>query len=173
MFKSLFGGKKPEGFEVGGTKDLLTISFTLPSDPEASFAAFVDDFGAWWPRDYTWAGESLAEIGIEARSGGACFETGKDGARQIWGTVLTIERPHHMVLAWQISPDRNPVELEAAASRVDVRFTPGEDGGTMMLLVHRDFPRHGDGWEAYRGQMAGAKGWPKILEAFRDHLANR
>ena len=30
-----------------------------------------------------------------------------------------------------------------------------------------------DGWEAYRGQMAGAKGWPKILEAFRDHLANR
>ena len=34
--------------------------------PAEAFAAFVDRFGEWWPREFTWAKESLAEIGIEA-----------------------------------------------------------------------------------------------------------
>ena len=98
--------------------------------------------------------------------GGACFE--ERGRRQprVWGTVLAFDRPSHIVLAWQITPDRMPEQNEAAASRVDVRFSPGEGGVTNVLLVHRDFFRHGEGWEKYREQMASKQGWPTIIDHY-------
>ena len=58
--------------------------------------------------------------------GGRCFERLKDGGEQVWGKVLAFDRPHHIVIAWQISPDRTPEDSDATASRVDVRFSPGE-----------------------------------------------
>lgn len=173
MFKSLFGGgkKKTPSVEVGGTKELLTLSIPLDVEPDAAFAAFVDDMNAWWPRSYTFSGDDLQKIGIEAKYNGACYEERTDGGRLIWGTVLAFDRPGHIVIAWQISPDRQVVESEAVASRLDVRFTPREGGGSNLLVVHRDFPRHGDGWEKYKDEMAGAKGWPMLADVFRRHVA--
>ena len=172
MFKSLFGGgkKKAAHADVGGNKELLTLTMPLDVEPEAAFTAFIDDLGAWWPKSYTFSGDALQKIGIEARYKGVCFEETTGGERIVWGTVLAFDRPNHIVIAWQISPDRQVVDNEAVASRLDVRFTP-RDGGSNLLIVHRDFPRHGDGWEAYKEQMAGAKGWPLLADAFRQHLS--
>ena len=114
-------GKKREPAAEGG-KDLLVVSRTVPAPAERAFAVFVDDFKSWWPRDFTWGGDDVAEIGIEAKLGGRCYERTKDGGEAVWGTVLTVARPSHIVLAWQIGPDRSAVDNEAAASRVDVRF---------------------------------------------------
>ena len=48
------------------------------------------------------------------------------------------------------------IDNEAGASRVDVRFVAADDGkATEAVIVHRDFPRHGDGWEAYKSQDVG------------------
>ena len=102
---------------------------------------------------------------------GACYEETSDGERRIWGTVLAFERPSHIVLAWQITADRMPEEHEATASRVDVRFTPGEDGVTNVLVVHRDFFRHGEGWEKYREQMASKQGWPYLIDLYAKAVA--
>ena len=120
--------------------------------------SFVDDFNSWWPRDYTWAGDDVAEIGIEAKPGGRCFERTKDGSEAVWGTVLDGRRPNHIVLAWQIGPDRTAEDNEAAASRVDVRFTETGPGTTDVILVHRDFPRHGEGWEVVQTSHGGGQG---------------
>jgi uncharacterized protein YndB with AHSA1/START domain len=164
MFKWL-SGKKQEPTADGG-KDLLVVSRTVPVPVERAFAAFVDQFNTWWPRDHTWAGDDLAEIGIEATAGGRCFERTKDGTETVWGTVLTVARPHHIVFAWQIGPNREAEANEAAASRVDVRFAESDSGTTDVILVHRDFPRHGEGWEAYRTAMAAAKGWPRLMDLY-------
>ncbi len=172
MWKSLFGGKKQAaGPEVGGTKELLTVATNVPVTPDEAFAAFVDRMSDWWPRDYTWSGDDLDVIGIEARANGRCFERAKDGSEKVWGTVLSLSRPDHIVFAWQISPKRAAIDNEAAASRVDVRLSATDAGGTAVLVVHRDFPRHGEGWEGYKDQMAGAKGWPLLIEAFRAHVS--
>jgi hypothetical protein len=56
--------------------------------------------------------------------------------------------------------------MEAMASRLDVHFVARDAGGTEMILVHRDFPRHGDGWEKYRKDMAAPKGWPRLVELY-------
>ncbi len=170
MFKWLTGKKQAATAEGG--KDLLVVSRTVPAPVERAFAVFVDEFNSWWPRDYTWAGNDVIEIGIEAKMGGRCFERTKDGGEAVWGTVLTVARPNHIVFAWQIRPDRSAEENEAAASRVDVRFAETSPGTTDIILVHRDFPRHGEGWEAYRTAMAAAKGWPRLMDLYVKAVAS-
>ena len=163
MFKWLFGGKnQPAAAE--GTRELLVLTRTVNAPAERAFAVFVDEFQSWWPRADTFSGDALATIAIEPRIGGHAIETNKAGGRIVWGTVLAISRPSHLVLAWQIGPNRVAIDDEASASRLDVRFV--EDAGkTKVVLVHRDFPRHGDGWEAYKTQMA-TKGWPRLMELY-------
>jgi uncharacterized protein YndB with AHSA1/START domain len=80
--------------------------------------------------------------------------------------VLTFARPHHIVFTWQIDFDRSPVPNLSLASRVDVRFTAPTPETTDVLVVHRDFPRHGPGWQKYRSNMASKSGWPKLLDAY-------
>lgn len=167
MLKWLFGSRSKEpGPEVSGTKELLVVSRKVAVPPERAFAIFVDEFDRWWPREYTWGKDKLAEIGIEAKSGGACFERTTDDNRAVWGTVLSIQRPSHIVLAWQIKADRTPTEDERTASRVDVRFASADGENTDVVVVHRDFPRHGDNWEAYKNKMAAADGWPYLIECY-------
>ncbi len=164
MFKWLFGEKQAPAAE--GSRDLLIVSRKLPIPVERAFQVFVDEFNTWWPRDQTWGGDKLAETVIEPKMNGRCFERTNDGAESVWGTVLTLSRPEHIVIAWQIRPDRTPEANESTASRVDVRFVETGAGTTEVVLVHRDFPRHGEGWEAYRKTMAAAKGWPRLMDLY-------
>jgi uncharacterized protein YndB with AHSA1/START domain len=163
MWTSLFGRKKET---VGGTKDLLFLSRTVDLPAERAFALFVDAFNSWWPRDATWGKEKLDLIGIESRIGGRCFEKSRDGTIAVWGKVLTLDRPRHIVFTWQIRPDRSAEEEENQASRVDVRFVEGDGKKTEVVVVHRDFFRHGDGFEAYRQEMAGKRGWPTFMGCY-------
>lgn len=130
-----------------------------------AFAAFVDGFGHWWPREYTWSGESLEAIGIEPRPGGACWERGPYGFRLDWGRVLAWEPPHRLGFSWQLGMDRLPIPNPSQASVVEVRFTP-HGTETAVELTHEAFGRHGADGAAYRDAMAAPQGWPRILERY-------
>jgi uncharacterized protein YndB with AHSA1/START domain len=172
MFNWLFGGKeKAAGPEVGGPPELIVVEETVDAPAARAFEVFVDRLGSWWPREYTWAKDNLGEIGIEAKYEGKCYERGKDGAESVWGTVLTVARPEHIVFAWQINADRSAEPNVALASRVDIRFSAAGDDKTHVVLVHRDFPRHGTGWQKYRSNMASKSGWPRILEHYKRAVA--
>jgi uncharacterized protein YndB with AHSA1/START domain len=171
MFKWLFGGREPRS-EAGGNAELIVVGRTVDAPPERAFEVFVDRFGSWWPRERTWAGGELADTIVTAATNGRCFERRNDGTEAVWGTVLTVSRPDHIVIAWQIGPDRTPEASEATASRLDVRFVAGDGGGTDVVVVHRDFPRHGDGWRKYRAEMAGKQGWPMLIEAYARAVAS-
>lgn len=169
MFKWLFGkGKDDDGAaaDVGGTAEIIVISRRVPGTPEETFARFVDKLNDWWPRDLTWAGDNLAAIGIEPTLNGKAFEKDKAGAISVWGTVLTVKRPEHLVLAWQIKEDRSPEASANTSSRVDIRFVAIDPTTTEVVIVHRDFPRHGENWQSYKSAMASKKGWPRLIEAF-------
>ncbi len=170
MLGWLFGRKRAAS-EGGATeqRDLISLSRKLDVPPAKAFEAFVDRFGRWWPRERTWAGDRLTGIVIEPRYGGSVYETDQGGERTTFGTVLAFDRPKHIVLAWQIRPDRSPEPNEAAASRLDVRFVGDTEGKTDLLIVHRDFPRYGEGWEAYKAEMA--KAWPALIDAYVRALA--
>jgi uncharacterized protein YndB with AHSA1/START domain len=166
MFKWLFGSSNKPAEAASGPAELLVIERTVQAPVERAFAVFVDEIASWWPREYTWAKDNLEKIGIEAKIDGHCYERRKDGSMSVWGTVLTVARPEHIVFSWQIDPNRSPVENVALASRVDVRFVAASPETTNIVLVHRDFPRHGPGWQKYRSNMASRSGWPALLDRY-------
>ena len=166
FWKSLFGGKEPQPQQPGG--EVVHVERRLDVPVDRAFEVFVDKFGAWWPRDLTWAGDQLEGIVIEPKMGGRCFERSRDGTVAIFGKVLAVERPSHIVLAWQIRPDRTPEPEEGMSSRVDVRFVADGADKSAVVVVHRDFFRHGDGWQAYRAEMASKKGWPRLIDLYAE-----
>lgn len=165
MFGFLFG-KKKEPANDPGSSELLVVERMVALPQADAFALFVDRLGSWWPREYTWAKDHLQEIGIEPRVDGHCYERRSDGTVSQWGTVLTFARPEHIVFAWQINADRSFERSVTLSSRVDMRFTAKGPQETQLLLVHRDFPRHGQGWQKYRANLAGKSGWPLLLDRY-------
>jgi uncharacterized protein YndB with AHSA1/START domain len=135
---------------------------TVPVPVDQAFAAFAD-LARWWPREYTWAADTLEDIGIKPREGGLCYERGPHGFTCHWGRILAWEPPTRLVITWQIAPDRVPEPNPAKASEVEVRFHPAEPSGARVELEHRALARHGDGADAYRQGMASPAGWPHIL----------
>jgi uncharacterized protein YndB with AHSA1/START domain len=141
-----------------------TIEVALPTG--RAFAFFSDHFALWWPREYTWGQEVLEDIGLEPREGGLCFERGPNGFRCDWGRVLSWEPPHRLVLAWQISPRREPEPNPAKASTLEITFVADTPGRTHVVLEHRDFARHGSGAPEYRAALASPRGWSWILDRY-------
>ncbi len=144
----------------------VRVSVRVSPPPDEAFTLFAERFGSWWPREYTWAQDTLQRIGLEPRAGGRCYEIGPHEFHSDWGRVLIYDRPSRLVLAWQISPRRAPEPNPAQASEVEVRFTPSEGGGTRIVIEHRGFERHGPEGAAYRDALASIQGWPWILEQY-------
>ncbi|NBN64309.1 hypothetical protein GWI72_11240 [Microvirga tunisiensis] len=140
----------------------ISLEVVLPLPRPQAFELVVERFAAWWPREYTFLGETLDDIGIEPHLGGACYEQDRGGRRVVWGTVLSIERPLYLRLAWQISPEREPIADPAAASRVMLSFRDAGDA-TRLELVHTDFIRHGERAAEYQAAMASPAGWQHCL----------
>ncbi|MCB1305780.1 MAG: hypothetical protein KDK37_15940, partial [Leptospiraceae bacterium] len=54
----------------------IKVTLDLPVFAEKAFDTFTLGFGSWWPRVYTWSGDSLKAIGMEPQRGGRCTEVG-------------------------------------------------------------------------------------------------
>ena len=67
-------------------------SVTVGVPVDQAFAGFAD-LARWWPREYTWAADTLEDIGIDPREGGFCFERGPHGFTCHWGRVLARPSP--------------------------------------------------------------------------------
>ena len=77
--------------------------------------------------------------------------------------MLAWEPPSRLVLAWQISPRREPEPNPERASTIELRFDAEGEELTRVTLEHRDFDRHGEGAGEYRAALASEQGWPYIL----------
>lgn len=133
---------------------------------ERAFAVFTEELGNWWPPLYTFAGEEGWDTAvIEPETGGRWFERNQAGEETAWGTVLTWDPPHHLILTWRVSPERTQ-EPPERASRVDVRFTAAGPNSSRVELIHDGFAQHGDGAQTLQQGMASPEGWTKILTAY-------
>ncbi|GAB4531218.1 MAG: hypothetical protein Tsb0019_32990 [Roseibium sp.] len=135
----------------------------LPRD--RAFALFVDRPELWWSSPFREAGEAQVEVGIEPFPGGGCYEIDENG-RRIWGTVLSIEAPLYIRLAWQVTQDGEEVADPATASRVMVNFRQSGNS-TRLEIIHSEFLRHGEAGVDYQNRMQGETGWPRIIEQLK------
>jgi uncharacterized protein YndB with AHSA1/START domain len=117
------------------TSDRVRQSVTVPLKPERAFELFVDEFGAWWPKQSHHVGERAAQTAIiEPREGGRWYERDDGGTECEWGKVLAVDRPARILLAWHLSPgfafDPDP----ARATEVEVTFVAQGPDSTVVTL---------------------------------------
>jgi uncharacterized protein YndB with AHSA1/START domain len=133
---------------------------TVDCAVEEAFRVFTADMGSWWPTDThaLHAGE-VREVVLEPRAGGEVYEIANDGEKGHWATVIALEPPNRLVLAWEVNPKRLGTEVE-------VRFTP-QGTSTRVDLEHRGWENLVDGAEARADYHTG---WDHVLARYVDRL---
>jgi uncharacterized protein YndB with AHSA1/START domain len=150
------------------TTDAVTHSVLVPLAPDRAFELFTDRFADWWPKDsHHIADADAAEVFLDARPGGRWYERAEDGAECDWGRVLEIDRPHRILLAWQLTPEWKFDPDPKKATQVEVTFD-AEESGTRVTLTHSGFEVHGEAGAAMRESVGGEGGWAQLMELYKD-----
>jgi uncharacterized protein YndB with AHSA1/START domain len=144
----------------------VRVSVTVEAPIDRAFQVFTEQCDAWWPRSHRLGEAERIGVVLEPRIGGHWYEQTKDGKACDWGRVLAWDPPEHLVLSWQIGVGFVPEPDPERASRVDVSFEAVRPDATKVTVVHSDFERHGEGWEAMREGVSNEGGWPGILPAY-------
>ena len=161
-----------QGGSVVGDEAVLTVlepvrkSIRVRASAERAFRVFAMEMDSWWPKTHHIGNSPMKGIVVEGRPGGAIYTDQEDGTQCPWGTVLTWEPPHRFVLAWQVNPDWRYEPDLARCSEVEVRFTPVDDGTTLVELEHRNIERHGGECATMREKVGAEGGWGGLLALF-------
>ena len=143
----------------------ITREIVVDAPIERAFVVFTERLGAWWPAAFTFSGDGYDTALMDPHEGGRWFERDRDGNELAWGEVRSWDPPRRVVLSWRVSAEREQ-EPPERASEVEVGFTE-VGSGTRVVVLHRDFERHGSGAEAMRSGMASDQGWRRLLYAYR------
>jgi len=147
-------------------------SVRVKASPERAFRVFTEEFDAWWPRTHHIGKSPMKRAILEGKTGGRCYTEQEDGTDCDWGRVLVWDPPRRLVLAWQITHQWGYEPDLAKSSEVEVRFVPESDGTTRVDLEHRNFPKHGEGWESMRKAVDSEGGWGTLLDLYAGRVAS-
>jgi len=139
--------------DIQATSVHMQVVVEAPAD--RAFAVFTEGIGTWFPPEYNLLAVPIAERVFEPHVGGRVYDRGVDGSECQWARVLVYERPHRVVISWDISP-----RWQIEADRMK----------TSEVEVHRHLERHGDGWERERDELGAEGGWPGCLGRFAERL---
>jgi uncharacterized protein YndB with AHSA1/START domain len=148
------------------TKDAVRQTITVPATPDRAFRVFTEQFGLWWPREYSIGKTEMADFVVEPRVGGRWYEIGVDGTECDTGRVMAYDPPHRLVLAWHLDGDWQFDPDPSHASEVEIRFIPEGEGATRVDLEHRHFERHGASAPAVRAAVESTGGWGHCVAAY-------
>src|SRR5689334_16167652 len=115
-----------------------------------AFKVFTERFGDFKPREHNLLRSTIAETVFEPRVGGNIYDRGVDGSECRWARILAFEPPDRVVFSWDISPRWQIESNPDLTSEVEVRFFAESSERTRVELEHRNFDRHGAGWESVR-----------------------
>lgn len=129
------------------SKTALIIRRTIAAPRERVFDAWLDPMQLarfMHPGDV-----SQATAEVDARVGGhfrIVMEHGRGNAEH-WGKYVVIDRPSTLVFTWLSGG------TDGRSTTVTIDFTERSDGGTDLVLTHRDLPSrtseaHEHGWGA-------------------------
>ena len=133
---------------------------------ERAFRLFTEKFDRIKPREHNMLGVDIAESVFEPKAGGRVYDRGVDGTECQWGRVLAYEPPDRLLFSWDISPSWQVETDLSRTSEVEVRFVAEGADSTRVVLEHRHFERHGDGWESVREGVDSEGGWPLYLQRY-------
>jgi uncharacterized protein YndB with AHSA1/START domain len=137
---------------------------------ERAFTVFTDRFGDFKPPEHNLLKVPVARTVFEPHVGGHIYDVGVDGSECRWARVLVYEPYQRVVFSWDIGPQWQLEPEPENTSEVEVRFVAETPQRTRVELEHRNIDRHGPGWEAVSGGVAGDEGWPLYLTRYASLL---
>lgn len=143
-------------------------SIRVRANAERAFRVFTEGMDSWWPRTHHIGSSPMKRVVVEGRAGGGIYTDQEDGTVCPWGTVLAWEPPHRFLMAWQVNPDWQYEPDLARCSEVELRFTPADDGTTLVELEHRNLQRHGGACATMRESVNADGGWGGLLVLFAE-----
>ena len=102
----------------------------VPTDPAASWKAFAEDVGKWWPADHTWWGDA-SKLSISQKVGGCFCEI--NGAQQAWHMTVVFVDPGKTM---RMTGGLGPLQGMGLGGALEWRFVE-ENGGTRITLWYR------------------------------------
>ncbi len=146
-------------------------SVTVAASQQRAFTVFTEQFGTWWPREYSIGQSDLADFRLELRVGGRWYEIGTDGSECDVGQVTAYDPPERLSLAWHLNGSWQYDPDPDHASEVEVRFIGEGPTSTRVELEHRGFERHGEDAPAVHGGVADPQGWSYCLGLYAKAVA--
>ncbi len=162
----------PEKQAIGETTAVEALepvrkSIRVKADAARAFRVFTEEMDSWWPRTHHIGTSPMKQVVVEGRAGGAIYTDQEDGTICPWGTVLAWEPPHRFLMAWRVSAEWAYEPDLSRCSEVEVLFTPGDDGTTLVELEHRWIERHGGACATMRAMVdTDGGGWGGLLVLF-------
>lgn len=150
-------------------------SVRVRANVERAFSVFVEQMETWWPATHHLAPTPFELIVVEPRVGGRWYERDARGVEGEWGKVLQWDPPHRVAFSWHVGPGHDRPDWvcdpdPAKASEVEIRFSDGGSGTTLVELEHSKLDRHGEGWEQLRALFEGPGAWQGILNLFAGRM---
>lgn len=131
-------------------------STVVRADVETCWIALTERIGSWWPLlGHSCSDDPHAVLGF---ADDELVETGPDGTRWRWGTVLRREPPHGLVMTWHPGKPAGSGEI----TEVEWRLSAVDPGTTLVEVVHRGWERLADPGLARTMYEAG---WPAVVAA--------
>jgi len=131
---------------------------TVPASPQRAFELFTAGISEWWPlATHSVGQDQAAGVVFGEGVGGEITESLADGTASVWGTVTRWEPPRLVAYTWHAGTPA------AEASSVEVTFTPGGPGETVVQLVHSGWEQRPDGAQARAGYETG---WDPVIASY-------
>jgi uncharacterized protein YndB with AHSA1/START domain len=146
-------------------------AITVATSQDRAFKVFTEQFGSWWPREYSIGQADMADFVLEPKVGGRWYEVGTDGTECDTGRVTAYDPPDRVVIAWHLDGSWQYDPDPAHASEFEVRFVAEGPNSTRVEVEHRNFERHGTGADAVRGGVDDPQGWSYCLDLFAKAVA--
>jgi uncharacterized protein YndB with AHSA1/START domain len=142
----------------------VVSTVSVKARPGRAFELFVNHMVQWW-NTCNFGDNPPVAIVVEPKAGGRWYERDEKGRESDWGTVLSYEPPHRLLLGWKFDADfkYDPNIL----TEVELTFMANAVGGTDVRLEHRNLERFGADAAKVASRVGG--GWPTLMNSFAAH----
>jgi uncharacterized protein YndB with AHSA1/START domain len=137
---------------------------TVDVPQERAFDVFAADMTSWWPAEHHIGSAPIAEIVVEPRAGGRWYTRHEDGTETSTGYVVAYDRPHRLVVTWQIGHDWS--YHDDLVTTIEVRFEADGPDRTRVELEHRDLAAFGEHAAAMKEVFEADDAWTRTMERY-------
>ncbi len=112
-------------------------------------------------------GEAPTEkVTLEPFVGGRWYTKHTDGSETETGVVMAYDAPNGFTVTWQIGADwAFHADL---VTTIEVRFTPTDDGRTLVELGHRDLEAYGADAARMQATFEAPDAWGGMLKRYAE-----